>query len=357
MFDILPTINRWLATGQPVALATVADTWGSAPRPAGASMGITADMQMVGSVSGGCVESAVVSTALDLFETGTPLLLKFGIADDTAWGVGLACGGSISILLEPLHRAWWQVVREHLEDNRALATATMLAGEQIGGRVAVAASESAPSPQPVFASEGLSSEQQRLLAEAAATALDTKQTHRRTRNDLDLLVQVHLPRPRLFLIGGAHIAIPLATMGQQLGFQVVVIDPRQAFATAERFPTVAAISHDYPDVALSRFGLDANSYIAVLTHDPKIDDPALLTALPSPAPYVGVLSSRRTHARRVERLKAAGLEPALLERIYTPIGLDIAARTPEEIALCILAEIVALRNGGAMRNRQPVPPT
>jgi xanthine dehydrogenase accessory factor len=163
--------------------------------------------------------------------------------------------------------------------------------------------------------------------------------------DYEVMVDVHRPRPHLIIIGGVHIAMPLQGFARQVGFRVSIVDPRRAFATAERFPEVSAILHQYPDKALPELGLDEDTYLAVLTHDPKIDDPALITALPSSAPYIGVLSSSRTHEKRSARLAEKGITAELLSRVNTPIGIDIGAKTPEEIALCILAEIVAVRNG------------
>ena len=162
-----------------------------------------------------------------------------------------------------------------------------------------------------------------------------------------LMVDMQVERPHLILIGGVHVSIPLQAMATQVGFRVSIVDPRSAFASAERFPDAANILHSYPDKALPQLGLDRSTYLAVLTHDPKIDDPALITALPAKIPYVGVLSSGRTHRQRVARLQEAGLSDDLIARIRTPIGIDIGASTPEEIAVCILAEIIAVRNGAA----------
>ena len=160
-----------------------------------------------------------------------------------------------------------------------------------------------------------------------------------------MMVDVYHPRPRLIIIGGAHVAMALKNFAHQLGFRVVLIDPRKAFATRERFPDVEVISHQYPDKALAEIGVTSESYVAILTHDPKIDDPALKATLPSSARYIGVLSSKRTHQKRIERLTQEGVDAQLFERIHTPIGLEIGAKTPEEIALCIMAEIIAVRNG------------
>ncbi|NJK80231.1 MAG: XdhC family protein [Chloroflexaceae bacterium] len=339
MLDVLDTIEQWIQAGRPTALATVVSTWGSAPRQAGAKMGVTADMGMIGSVSGGCVETAVASAAMNALDDGQQRLLDFGVSDDTAWSVGLACGGKISVYVEPLDRGWWQVAADHARTDRALATATVLHGPQAGQKLAV------DYHGVVFGSAGLSDAQQEALASAARVVLERKQPERVQAADLDVFVELHRPRPRLIIVGGAHTAMALTQLANLLGYRVVLIDPRQAFASLERFPNVELIAHEYPEEVLPQIGLTEESYIAVLTHDPKIDDGALQVALPSRVPYVGVLSSRRTHQKRVERLTEAGMAPELLARIRTPIGLEIGAKTPEEIALAIMAEIVAVRNG------------
>ncbi len=340
MFEILDTIDTWLEQGQAVALATVVETWGSSPRQAGAKMGITADMAIVGSVSGGCVEGAVIQEAVDCLADGRPRLLHFGVSDETAWDVGLACGGKIAVYVEPLDKGWWQAASCAVRENRAMATATILAGPSAGQRVYIdtASGEIGESP-------GSAAGQREDLVAAARSALERKQIERKLIGDLDVLVEVLRPQPRLIMVGGAHVAIALQSFARQLGFQVVLVDPRQVFASHDRFPDIERILTSYPDKAFPQLGLDSETYIAILTHDPKIDDPALRAALPSRIAYIGILSSRRSHQQRVERLTAAGLDPQLFERIHVPIGLEIGAKTPEEVALAIMAQIVAVKNG------------
>jgi len=334
MLDILGGIDGWLGEGRAVALATVVDIWGSAPRRAGAKMGINATMGMVGSVSGGCVETAVVEEGLESLKDGKPRLLHYGVSDDSAWEVGLACGGKISVLVEPLDAQWWAIARERVQQNCPMTTVTVLTGDRAGQKM-VTDGETV-----LYSTAGDS-----VQASLVRAASEQQQTGRVQVDDLDVLVDVYRPAPRLVMVGGAHASMALKNIAHVLGFRVVLIDPRQAFATAERFPDVELISHSYPDKVLPEIGLNADTYIAILTHDPKIDDPALWVALPSKVPYIGILSSKRTHEKRIERLMAAGVDPELLKRIRTPIGLEIGAQTPEEIALCIMAEIVAVRNG------------
>nr|MCU0514566.1 XdhC family protein [Anaerolineae bacterium] len=325
----------------------VVETWGSAPRPAGAKMAIRADLAMVGSVSGGCVETAVVEEALAVLKYQQPALLHYGISDDAAWDVGLACGGRLSVLVEPLDAAWWALAAAALRHDTALTTCTRLDAPARGAKLVLDAAGAVLHQRGDFGPALRAALHAQPLPPATATL---------TLDGSPVLVERIVPRPHLILIGGVHVATHLQDFARTLGFRVTLIDPRRAFATRERFPHVAAIHHDYPAQALARTGIDADTYLAILTHDPKIDDPALLAALHSPAAYIGVLSSRRTHEKRLERLRAAGLAEALLHRLHTPIGLEIGAQTPEEIALCIMAEIVAVRRQPARRARPAADP-
>lgn len=339
MFDILDTVDNWLSEGKSVALATVVETWGSSPRQAGAKMAITSDMAMIGSVSGGCVETAVVQEALESLADGKPRLLHYGISDDTAWNVGLACGGKMSVFVELLDKTWWTAATEAARQNRAAITISVIEGQFAGQKVLLSSTQDV-----AYAHPDLSPELCGALVQAVKAPIERRRPERTWIAEMDVLIDVHRPYPRLVIIGGAHVAMALKDFAHMLGFRVYVVDPRSAFATKERFPDVVSISTEYPDKALAAMELDADTFVAVLTHDPKIDDPALRTALPSPAPYVGVLSSKRNHQGRIERLSKAGVAPALIERIHTPIGLDIGAKTPEEIALSIIAEIVKVRS-------------
>ncbi len=340
MFELLDTVETWLQQGKAVALATVAETWGSSPRQVGAKMAVTADMAMVGSVSGGCVEGVVIQEAVECLVDGRPRLLNFGVSDETAWDVGLACGGKVSVYVEALDKLWWQAAACAVRANHAMSTATILTGPSAGQKVYLDAVTGDIGQTP-----GLAAEQSEALAKAARSALERKQTEHKRTVDLDVLIEVLRPQPRLIMVGGAHVAVALQSFARQLGFQVVLVDPRQVFASHDRFPDLETIFTSYPDKAFSQLGLDSETYIAILTHDPKIDDPALRVALPSNAAYIGILSSRRSHQQRIERLTKAGLDPRLFERIHVPIGLEIGAKTPEEIALAIMAQIVSVRNG------------
>ena len=337
MLDILETMNRWLAQEREVALATVVKTWGSAPRREGSKMGVTGAMQMIGSVSGGCVEGAVVEEALAGLRDGRPRLLKFGVADDMAWEVGLTCGGSIEVFVEPLDSLWWDALAALAAKDHFGMTVTIMEGAHIGEKVLLDGGG-----RVLFGTASLDAER---LAAMKAVAAKSGRSGIVEMGETRVMVDMQVERPHLILIGGVHVAIPLQAMAAQAGFRVSIVDPRAAFASKERFPDVANILHSYPDKALPQLGLDRSAYLAVLTHDPKIDDKALITALPAKIPYVGVLSSGRTHRQRVARLQEAGLSDDLIGRIRTPIGIEIGASAPEEIAVCILAEIIAVRNG------------
>lgn len=334
MLEILNTTQIWLDENRRVVLATVVSTWGSAPRRPGAKMTVNDEMGMAGSVSGGCVETAVIQEALDSLKNSKPRLLNYGVSDDTAWEVGLACGGKISVFVETLDKTWWHIISQRVHQNQPSKTATVLSGDSAGQKILMSENEILHSTA--------APDLQTQLFEAAHQC---NETSRVTIGELDVLIDVYRPTPRLIIVGGAHVAIALKNLAHLIGFRVIIVDPRKAFATAERFPDVEMISNLYPDKLFREIGLTDDSYVAILTHDPKIDDPALIAALPSPVPYIGVLSSQRTHEKRLERLSREGVAPELFTRIRTPIGLDIGAQSPEEIALCIMAEIVAVRNG------------
>ena len=334
MRDILADIESWQAEGRAVAIATVVETWGSAPRPAGGKMALTADGRIAGSVSGGCVENAVVEAGKKTLSSGKPQLLHYGVSDDTAWSVGLACGGSLDIYVERLDPEIFAPVDEALRAAKPVAVATVIRapegelGRKLAlfedGRVAGSIDEAALSEARAAMSEG---------------------TSRRVQTDArELFIDVLLPAPRLVIVGGVHIAIALVSLAKTLGFRTILVDPREAFANAVRFPHADEIVNDWPDTALARIAPDGSTAIAVLTHDPKLDDPALATALRSRAFYVGALGSRRTQEKRQARLREAGLADEFLSRLYAPIGLTLGGRSPEEIAIAILAQIVAARN-------------
>lgn len=308
----------WLEANKGVALATVVETWGSAPRPKGSQLAISSEAEMAGSVSGGCVEGAVVAEALEALEDGRPRMLEYGVSDAEAFAVGLACGGRIRVMVEPVG------VGEGPDRG--------LLGALVAARAARESVVYAVRP---------SDWQRRLVqgpddplwpaAEAALLA---------DRADFsgDWFLGTHNPPLRMAVIGAVHIAQALVPMAEVAGYDVTVIDPRDAFASTARFPSTT-ISHEWPDAALEEVGLDARTAVVTLTHDPKLDDPAVELALRAPVFYLGCLGSPRTHAKRLERLRAKGFGDAELARIHAPIGADIGAKSPAEIAISILAQV------------------
>jgi xanthine dehydrogenase accessory factor len=333
--DILPDVERWQDEGRLVAIATVVETWGSAPRPAGGKMALTADGRISGSVSGGCVENAVVEAGKKTLANGRPQLLHYGVSDDTAWSVGLACGGSLDVFVDRLDPALFEPVGAALRAEKPVAIATVIRGPEgeLGRKLALF--------EDGQVAGGIDAE---ALA-AARAALQEGASRRVASGDRELFVDVLRPAARLVIVGGVHIAIVLVSLAKTLGFRTILVDPREAFGNARRFPHADEIVNEWPDAALARIAPDGSTAVAVLTHDPKLDDPALLAALPSRAFYVGALGSKRTQEKRRGRLLEAGLSPAVLSRLHGPIGLPLGGRSPEEIAIAILAEVVATRNG------------
>ncbi|MBS1249691.1 MAG: putative xanthine dehydrogenase subunit A [Chloroflexi bacterium] len=342
MRDILEKITQWAERGESVALATVIQTWGSSPRPVGADMAISGSGEITGSVSGGCVEGAVVEAALDVLESGHPRLLHFGVTDQTAWRVGLSCGGEIEVFVRPLAVENIQIWQEADKEGKAVATVTVIDGPPnlLGGEIVLPENEGAPavgSLGPALAHQAWESAQY-ALADGRPKRIQLE-TH-----PIEFFINIELPPPTLIVVGGGHIAIPLFRQAKTLGYTTILVDPRRLFASQARFPHVDKCLPSWPEKAFSKININSSTAIATLTHDPKIDDPALEIALKSQAFYVGALGSRKTHKARQQRLLKAGLSTTQLERLHAPIGLNLGGRSPEEIALAIMAEIVQARN-------------
>ncbi|MDA8020063.1 MAG: XdhC family protein [Thermoanaerobaculia bacterium] len=357
MRDLLPQIDAWLADGQRVSLATVVKVWGSAPRPLGSKMAVATSGGMAGSVSGGCVEGAVVEEAQSVLATGVPKLVSFGVSNDDAFAVGLSCGGTIEIFLERWDSGSMAPWRKAVEDRRLVARALVLRSDQ-AGRQALLWPEGVEISMDGSLGRDDWDRQVRLSATNGFATLGSRRERDlpddREGDDPghDLFVDVTAPPPRLVIVGAVHAAVHLVAMAKEAGFETIVVDPRTAFATKERFSHADRLLHSWPDEALLSLDLDANSYVALLSHDLKLDVPALRVALPR-ARYVGALGSRNTHHRRLTRLaEEAGIEGALAERIHNPIGLDLGGRRAEEIAVSVLAEVVGVSHGVDYR---PIP--
>ena len=335
MQEVIQDINNWLGKDETVGLATVIQTWGSAPRKAGGKMAITPDGKISGSVSGGCVEGAVFEQAVEAISNQQGKLLQFGVADETAWEVGLACGGNIRVFVEMLDQDIYAAIGEIIEQDRIGSMGTIVSSpnESLVGLKFVTDKEGVIVGKP--------------HDEAAETALTTMKSGKSQLVELadgsELFVEVYLPAPQLIMVGGVHIAVALTQMAKILGYQTIVIDPRRGFGNDERFPDVDKLIQKWPKSAFGEIKINENTAVALLTHDPKIDDPALHEVLDSAAFYVGALGSRKTHGKRVNRLLEAGYSQAQIDKIYGPIGLSINAQNPEEIALSVMAEIVKAR--------------
>ncbi|MCC5809685.1 MAG: XdhC family protein [Ectothiorhodospiraceae bacterium] len=331
--ELLRLAAGWQREGRRVALATVIRTWGSSPRPVGSMLAVDEGCHMVGSVSGGCVEGAVVEECLAVIASGQPRILEFGVSDEQAWGVGLACGGTIRIFVErfgePGDKLQGHLVDELLDRKRLNRGAVMALYLPKGDRALIdTGGESA-------------------LAQVTTEALRRDASRWVEHEGADCLLQVFNAPLRLVVVGAVHVAQLLVSMAQFAGYAVTVVDPRTAFATETRFPGVTLV-HQWPGPALEALQPDARTAVVTLTHDAKLDEPALAGALASNAFYIGALGSRKTHAARLERLAAQGIRQETLQRIHGPVGLHIGARSPGEIALSIMAEITqVLRQGRA----------
>ena len=306
--DILTPLSIWLKDKRKIALATVISTWGSAPRPVGGQMAIDQNGEIIGSVSGGCIEGAVITEGIKSLSDGKTRVKDYGISNDMAWEVGLACGGELKVLIQPLQ----------IEDKIIFSLV-----ESIRKREVIKLK--------INTKSGLRTIDQSISQQSSSF------------NQLmNEFIHIIDPKPRLFIIGAVHIAQELVKLATIADFEITLIDPRDHFATKKRFPNCQIIN-DWPDIALSKFKFDKATHLVTLTHDPKIDDPALIYSLKKNIGYVGSLGSKKTHQKRCERLSLLGFNQNDLNKIHGPIGLDIKAKNPAEIAISILGEIIQFR--------------
>ena len=324
--DVLNQAADWLASGKKVALATVIGTWGSSPRPVGSQLAVADDGAFVGSVSGGCIEGGVIEEALAAISDGKVRVLDFGVTNEQAWEVGLACGGDIKIFVE---KAENHENVHRLANERPLAIVTNI---ETGDKSLVT-------------SNGLEGRiklsEETLAIVNGALRDDRNRIYEQDENSL--FIHTLNPPLRMLIVGAVHISQALVPMAQAAGFGVTIIDPRGSFATNERFPNVRLID-EWPDDALKALNPDLRTAVVTLTHDPKLDDPALKIALNSDAFYIGSLGSKRTHASRLDRLADLGFDSGDFARINAPIGLDLGATSPAEIAVSILGEVIAAKH-------------
>lgn len=335
MRDILADVDRWQKDGISVAIATVVQTWGSSPRGIGAKMAFTLDGRIAGSVSGGCVENAVIEAGIEAIKSGRAKLLHFGVADEAAWEVGLACGGNIEVFVKPLDAEFFKSLITAWTDDSTSAHVTVIRG----------AADTVQRELLVWENGQISGDHANVqeFIETANNALKTGKSQRVVlREGTEVFIEVIAPPPALVIVGGVHIAIALVEMAKTLGFRTILIDPRRAWGSEERFPHVDRLIQVWVEEAFAQIRINPSTAIVMLTHDPKLDDPALKIALNSPAFYVGALGSKTTNTKRRERLFNDGVGEARLSRLHAPIGLDIGAQTPEEIALAIMSEVVSV---------------
>jgi len=340
MRELLSDHERLAAKG-PVGRAVVTNIWGSAPRPEGAVLLATASGEMAGSVSGGCVENAVIEEIQTALATGAAKSLEYGVTHERAWEFGLSCGGTISLLVEPSVRPELLAAARRAEGS---VVATVIGGAVPVGRTMVVHETGAVD------NLGLPEELVAPVTAAALAALGSltsrSESFATPSGETRVLLEVFAREPKLLIFGGVHVATALATLAKPLGFRVVVADAREGFLTRERFPTADELIVGWPDDVFAKVGIDAATCLCLLTHDPKFDEPAIDAALRSNAAYIGVIGSRKTQALRRERLANEGFSAEDIARIHGPIGLDLGGRAPAEIALAILAEITAVRFGG-----------
>ena len=339
MKDLLKKIQEWKSINKSFAIATVTKTWGSSPRPVGSSMIISEDMEMAGSVSGGCVEGAVVKSALPLLKNGEGKQFSFGVTDGEAWEVGLSCGGKIEVYVEPFlgvdenEKLIWEKLEDCLENNQGCVLMTRLDdgetqhalilpdGKMIGQNVNV-----------LLEKEGL-----RAFQERKNQIVEVE--------GIKYFTQVFPRKSQMLIIGAAHITVDLVQLAKMYDFQTIVIDPRGIFTNKTQFSIQPDfIFEKYPSEILYQFKLDAYTYAIVLSHDPKIDDNALEILLRSEVGYIGALGSGKTHTKRVSRLLEKGFTKKEIEKIHSPIGMNIKAKSPKEIALSIMGEVIQVKN-------------
>lgn len=360
MRDVLDQLQDWWAQGAEVGLATVVSTWSSAPRQPGASMLVGPDGSAAGSVSGGCVEGAVYELATEVRDGRGPVLQRYGVSDSDAFAVGLTCGGIIDIFLERVGPAGFPEFGEVAEDVRAgrpVAVATVIEGPAglLGRRLVIR-----PTAEPGRSVSGdlvtggshrladaLGDDALGLLAQGRTGVLHYGRDGERRVDDIAVFVASYAPRPRMIVFGAIDFASAVARIGSFLGYRVTVCDARPIFATRQRFPEADEVIVEWPHRYLASTEVDERTVVCLLTHDPKFDVPLLELALRMPLAYIGAMGSRRTNDDRLERLRELGLTETELARLRAPIGLDIGARTPEETAISVAAEIIAARWGGS----------
>ena len=352
MRDILDQITKWWDSGETFGLATVVNTFRSAPRDPGAALAVSDGGEVIGSVSGGCVEGAVYELAREVCETGQPVLQTYGISDDTAFDVGLTCGGIIELFVEPVSKERFPALADvaaAIRDEVPVAVATVISGPGVLGARRIIRADAATGTLGAGdrLDEAVDDDARGMLAQGLTGVRHYGEHGERRLDDLSVFVQSFAPPPRMLVFGAIDFAAAVARAGKFLGYRVTVCDARPIFATHARFPDADEVIVDWPHRYLAQTPIDSRTVSCVLTHDPKFDVPVLEVALRTPAGYIGAMGSRRTHDDRLARLREAGLTEDELARLRSPIGLDLGARTPEETAVSVAAELIQLRWGGS----------
>jgi xanthine dehydrogenase accessory factor len=350
MRDILEDMLSWYRQETAFAVATAVRTWSSSPRPIGAAMAVAASGEVLGSVSGGCVEGAVYEVAQQVLETGQPQMVTYGVSDDDAFRVGLTCGGTIELFVEPVDAASFehlQVVADAVALQQSVAVATVVAGvADLGGHLVITTDRTYGSLGTQRLDEAVADDARGMLAVGRTGLLQLGSDGQRRVEDLSVFVESYAPAPKMIVFGAIDFGAALAHIGKFLGYHVTVCDARAVFATRKRFPDVDDVVVAWPHKYLEQVEVNKRTAICVLTHDPKFDVPLLALALRTNAGYIGAMGSRRTHEDRLQRLRDIGMNEQELARLSSPIGLDLGARTPEETAISIAAEIIAHTWGG-----------
>lgn len=341
MNEFLEIVADWSKAKKNIALARVIKTWGSSPRPVGSIMLINDEGKMAGSLSGGCVEGDVVKKSLEVLDGGNAMKLAYGVSDEEAWSVGLSCGGSIQVFIEKMDfesNPVWEKLLGNIKNNKSSILISSL--KEDGNEITLLEDED----------QLVGAKIPELLVQEAKQAYAVRTHKTITVDQQDYFIQLFPRKAQLLIIGAAHITVDLVDLANQFGFETIVIDPRGYFAENTTFSTPPSQLHQvYPSEILNEFALDAYTFAAILSHDPKIDDNALEILLPSQTAYIGALGSRKTHAKRIDRLTEKGISQDLIDKIHAPIGVNINARTAREIAFSIMAQIIEIKNESMVR--------
>ena len=353
MREIIDEIYPWFKNGEPFALATVTRTWSSAPRPIGTAMAVSQSGEVVGSVSGGCVEGAIYEEAQEVLITKKSHSVTYGVSDDNAFSVGLTCGGTIEIFIQYVDRKSFpdfESVANAIDEEKPIAIATLIEGQdQVGARIIFDNQEIQGTLGSTALDHSVVEDGRGLLSQGKTRTIKLGKNGERRMDQLSIFVECYAPAPRMIVFGAIDFAAALVRVGKLLGYHVTVCDARGLFATKRRFPDADDIVVAWPHKYLPTVDVDERTVLCVLTHDPKFDVPVLEIALRTRAGYIGAMGSRRTHDDRLTRLREVGMTEIELSRLRSPIGLDIGARTPEETAISIAAEIISELTGGSNR--------